>query len=142
MRSVRNIFASVLSVAMIATASCARRQPAETVLVAHPAPDTLTIENGRYVFQVEKPAVPSPLNQPPQFPPALRGVKTHGEVIVKFVVDTSGVPDMKTVEIRKSDDPQFTDAVRRVLPKYHFYPAEIAGRKVRQLVQMPFYFTI
>jgi periplasmic protein TonB len=42
----------------------------------------------------------------------------------------------------KSDHDLFTNAVRNVLPQYRFFPAELGGRKVKQLVQMPFQFTL
>jgi protein TonB len=36
----------------------------------------------------------------------------------------------------------FTNAVKAVLPQMKFYPAEVGGRKVKQLVQMPFQFNL
>ena len=49
---------------------------------------------------------------------------------------------MRTFEIVKSDHELFTNAVRNVLPNYRFFPAELGGRKVKQLVQMPFVFSL
>jgi protein TonB len=36
----------------------------------------------------------------------------------------------------------FEDAVRVALRRMRFIPAEVGGRRVRQLVQMPFVFTL
>src|SRR4051812_17836827 len=93
-------------------------------------------------FQVEKPAAANPSNQPPTYPNQLRAANIEGQVVAKFVVDTTGRADMKTFEVVKSDHELFTGAVRNVLPNYRFFPAELGGRKVKQLVQMPFVFTL
>jgi outer membrane biosynthesis protein TonB len=42
----------------------------------------------------------------------------------------------------RSDSPLFDEAVRSALGRMRFAPAEIAGRKVRQLVEMPFVFAL
>jgi protein TonB len=63
-------------------------------------------------------------------------------VLVQFVVDTSGHADTTTFKVLKTNHAMFTTAVRQVLPDLTFTPAEIAGRKVRQLVQMPFQFSL
>jgi periplasmic protein TonB len=93
-------------------------------------------------FQVEKPAAANPSNQPPTYPNQLRAANIEGQVVAKFVVDTTGRADMKTFEIIKSDHDAFTAAVRNALPNMRFFPAEVGGRKVKQLVQMPFMFSL
>jgi protein TonB len=93
-------------------------------------------------FQVEKPAAANPSNQPPVYPNNLRAANIEGQVIAKFVVDTTGRADMKTFEVIKSDHELFTAAVRNALPNMRFFPAEVGGRKVKQLVQMPFQFSL
>jgi protein TonB len=93
-------------------------------------------------FQVEKPASANPSNNPPTYPNQLRAANIEGQVVAKFVVDTTGRADMKTFEVIKSDHDAFTAAVRNSLPNMRFFPAEIGGRKVKQLVQMPFQFSL
>jgi TonB family C-terminal domain len=93
-------------------------------------------------FQVEKPAAASPNNQPPTYPNQLRAANIEGQAVAKFVVDTNGRADMRTFEILKSDHDLFTNAVRSSLPNFRFFPAELGGRKVKQLVQMPFVFSL
>jgi protein TonB len=72
----------------------------------------------------------------------LRSANVEGEVLAQFVVDTTGRADMSTFKILKSSHDLFTNSVRNVLPNMRFYAAEIGGRKVKQLVQMPFQFTL
>ena len=93
-------------------------------------------------FQVEKPASANPSNNPPVYPNQLRAANIEGQVVAKFVVDTTGRADMRTFEVIKSDHDAFTAAVRNALPNMRFFPAEVGGRKVKQLVQMPFQFSL
>jgi len=94
-----------------------------------------------FEFQVEKPA--DKLTGPaPQFPDILRSANVAGQVIAQFVVDTTGKADMGTFKALESDHDLFTAAVKRVLPQWRFIPAETGGRKVKQLVQLPFQFAL
>src|ERR1043166_6222295 len=110
--------------------------------VAGGVAQALNSDQPLFDFQVEKPAASNPSNQPPTYPNQLRAANIEGQVVAKFVVDTNGRADMKTFEIVKTDHELFTSAVRNVLPNYRFFPAELGGRKVKQLVQMPFVFTL
>jgi hypothetical protein len=58
-------------------------------------------------------------------------------VLVQFVVDTSGVPDMRIFRVLQSSSPLFSAAVREALPGLPFAPARLEGRRVRQIVQQP-----
>jgi periplasmic protein TonB len=94
-----------------------------------------------FEFQVEKQvAVSQPV--PPRYPDMLRSANVEGEVLAQFVVDTTGRADMSTFKVLKSSHDLFTNSVRAALPQMRFYAAEIGGRKVKQLVQMPFQFTL
>jgi protein TonB len=100
-------------------------------------------ENQTYFeFQVEKQVSPFPGNQPPRYPDMLRSANVEGEVLAQFVVDTTGRADMKEFKVLKSTHDLFTNAVRSALPQMKFYPAEVGGKKVKQLVQMPFQFSL
>jgi protein TonB len=72
----------------------------------------------------------------------LRESNVEGEVLAQFVVDTEGRADMKTFKVLKSSHDLFTASVRAVLPSMKFYAAEVGGRKVKQLVQLPFAFKL
>lgn len=78
----------------------------------------------------------------PNYPEALRVAGIEGKVIAQFVVDERGMVESDSVRFVQSDNALFEASVRNVLRKMRFVPAEIGGKKVRQLVQMPFVFTI
>ena len=95
-----------------------------------------------FEFQVEKQVAPAPGNAAPRYPDMLRSANVEGEVLVQFVVDTTGRADMSQFKVLKSSHDLFTNSVRQALAQMRFYPAEIGGRKVKQLVQQPFNFTL
>jgi protein TonB len=95
-----------------------------------------------FEFQVEKPAAQIPGGPQPRYPDILRSGGVEGEVLVQFVVDTSGRAEMKDFKILKSSHDLFSAAVRNVLPQMRFIPAEVGGRRVKQLVQQPFVFAL
>jgi periplasmic protein TonB len=91
---------------------------------------------------VEKQVALKPGNPPPLYPPALRNTGVEGRVIAMFVVNEMGQAEDSTVRFVSSDNRLFDDAVRTALRRMRFVPAQIGGKKVRQLVQMPFVFTL
>lgn len=95
-----------------------------------------------FEFQVEKPALPRPRSPAPKYPTSLREQGIEGEVLAQFVVDRTGQADMGTFKILKASHQDFSRAVRDVVPRMRFYPAEIAGCSVRQVVQLPFGFKL
>ena len=90
-------------------------------------------------FQVEQPVKVKDAVAP-QYPAQLKDSRVSGEVIVQFVVDESGSAQMGTFKVLKSNDSAFSDAVKRAVAVMTFFPAEYQGKKVRQLVQVPFKF--
>jgi protein TonB len=95
-----------------------------------------------FEFQVEKQVAPAPGNRPPSYPDMLRSANVEGEVLVQFVVDTTGRVERGSVKILKSSHDLFTRSVEQALSSMRFYAAEIGGRKVKQLVQQPFNFAL
>jgi protein TonB len=96
-----------------------------------------------FSFQVEKPAAMASGTVTPQYPETLRSAGIEGEVDAEFTVDTTGRVDQAAgIKINKATNDLFAAAVKSALPRMKFYPAEIGGHKVRQLVQQPFTFTI
>src|SRR5687767_2256609 len=95
-----------------------------------------------FEFQVEKQVAPAPGNAGPRYPDMLRSANVEGEVLVQFVVDTTGRVEQGSVKVLKTSHDLFTNSVRSALSNMRFYPAEIGGRKVKQLVQQPFNFTL
>jgi protein TonB len=102
------------------------------------------IEPGRAYdrMHVDKPAVQLTGVGTPAYPDLMRSAGVEGEVLVSFVIDTAGRAEVNTLQVLKSTHRQFTDAVRDALPSMRFLPAEVAGAKVRQIVQLPFQFTL
>jgi periplasmic protein TonB len=95
-----------------------------------------------FEFQVEKQVQTAPGSPQPRYPDMLKSANVEGEVLAQFVVDTTGHAEMNTFKVLKSSHELFTQSVRNVLPNMRFYPAEIGGRKVKQMVQQPFTFAL
>jgi len=95
-----------------------------------------------FEFQVEKPVVPAPGSISPRYPDMLRQAGVEGEVLAQFVVDTTGKAEPGSLKILKSSHDMFVQSVKNALPQMKFIPAEVGGRKVKQLVQQPFTFSI
>lgn len=109
--------------------------------VAGGVPQPVNSDQPFFEFQVEKPA--DKLSCPtPGYPDILRSANVAGQVIAQFVVDTEGKAEMGTFKALESDHELFTSAVKRALPGCKFIPAETGGRKVKQLVQLPFAFAL
>jgi protein TonB len=95
-----------------------------------------------FEFQVEKPVAPVPGSTGPRYPEILKSSNVEGEVLAQFVVDTTGRVESGSFKVLKSSHELFTQAVRQALPNMKFLPAEVGGRKVKQLVQQPFQFAL
>ncbi len=95
-----------------------------------------------FEFQVEKQVQQIPGSGNLRYPDMLRSANVEGEVLAQFVVDTSGKYEAGTFKVLKSSHDLFTAAVKNALPTMRFYPAEVGGRKVKQLVQQPFTFSL
>lgn len=94
------------------------------------------------VFQVDNAAQISAGSAVPQYPPDLLAKRIRGKVIVRFIVDSSGVADIQSIEVLDSSAPQFEESVRAALPRMRFSPARLNGKRVRQLVEQPFRFDV
>jgi TonB family protein len=113
-----------------------RRQAALAALAAHPAGTPW------HATDVERMAVPFDDNPRPRYPFSLLSMGMEGNVVVQFVVDSTGAPDMRSLRVLRSTHQLFTRAVRAVLPKLRFLPAEVAGARVDVLVEQPFQFSV
>jgi periplasmic protein TonB len=92
--------------------------------------------------EVEKQVALKPGSPPPLYPASLRDAGVEGKVIAIFVVSELGQAEDSTVRFVSSANPLFDDAVGTALRRMRFVPAEVGGKKVRQLVKMPFVFTL
>jgi len=78
----------------------------------------------------------------PSYPVALRSAGIEGHVLAEFVVDTLGRAELGTLRFPELTNPSFGHAVREALARYRFLPGEVAGRKVRTRVAVPFEFRL
>ena len=106
-----------------------------------PAPVALP-PNTYFAFQVEKQVTMAPGNAAPHFPDSLQTANVSGEVLASFLVDSTGHAEMDSFHVLKSTHVLFAVAVRDALTAMRFTPAEVGGRKVRQLVQQAFVFSL
>ena len=95
-----------------------------------------------FEFQVEKPAEMLQDSPKPRYPSVLESSGISGEVQCQFVVRSDGKADMDSFKVLKSTNELFTQAVKNVLPRMHFSPAQIGGKPVNQLVQQSFQFAV
>jgi TonB family protein len=101
------------------------------------APNAVYLE-----YQVEVPATPAPTNSAPRYPTELRSANVEGEVMAQFIVDESGRADSSSLQIVRSTNEAFANTVRAAISTFRFSPALVGGRPVKQLVQMPFKFSL
>jgi protein TonB len=78
----------------------------------------------------------------PRYPEPLRRAGVEGNVVARFVVDTTGRIDMSAIEILSSDHALFSASVREALARMRFSPSMVGERKVKALAVMPFRFTL
>ncbi len=91
---------------------------------------------------VDREVVPRVDNPPPRYPDVLRSAGVEGGVSARFVVDTLGRVEPRSIELLEATHPLFSDAVRSALLRARYAPAEAGGRKVRQLVEQRFGFVL
>jgi len=102
-------------------------------------PQPIVSDQPYFEFQVEKPAAPAGGCQP-KYPDMLRTAGVEGQVLAQFVVDTAGRAESNSFKALNSPHELFTVAVKNALSCMRYLPAEVGGRKVKQLVQQPFAF--
>ncbi|HEY2378770.1 MAG TPA: energy transducer TonB [Gemmatimonadaceae bacterium] len=91
---------------------------------------------------VEKVAWPERGNPKPRYPESLQRQGVEGSFVVEFVVDSTGKVDEKSLNFPSATHPMFLRAVKDALLHSRFFPAELAGMRVRQLVQQQFSFVL
>jgi len=102
----------------------------------------LEVTQTYFEFQVEKPVVQAPGSAAPRYPEILKSAGVEGEVLAQFTVDTTGRAETGSFKVLKTSHELFALAVKNALPGMRFLPAEVGGKRVKQLVQQPFVFAI
>jgi protein TonB len=92
--------------------------------------------------EVDRPVIILRSSPLPRYPEMLRSSRLEGGVRVVFIVGPDGRVEMESVRIVEASHPLFAEAVRSVLPRMRFRPAQAGNRRVRQLVEIPFGFTL
>ncbi|HEX2717593.1 MAG TPA: TonB family protein [Gemmatimonadaceae bacterium] len=78
----------------------------------------------------------------PRYPEALRAAGVEGEVVVMFVIDTTGRARQESLRVISASHEQFATAVMATLRDARFAPGRVNGRAVPTLVQRSFRFAI
>jgi TonB family protein len=103
--------------------------------------DSLLAANVVYTAKtVDRPVTYVDGTAQPVYPDSLSRARVAGSVMARFVVDTLGRVEAPTIHIDSATAPAFGEAVHRALLKAMFEPARLNGRRVRQVVEMPFDF--
>jgi len=106
------------------------------------APATKGQDSVYSVLDVDIAVVRSASSAAPAYPLKLLDKHVQGFVNAQYIVDTTGFADTTSFVVLQSTNPEFTTAVRDVLPYMRFEPARLGTAKVRQLVQQQFTFKI
>ena len=117
-------------------------EPGERGDQAGPPTPTQSDEPVFTVIEVDEEAARMANSAAPAYPPMLLSEGVEGMVLVRYVVEPSGLADSSSLEILSATRREFADAVRAAIPHMRFTPARIDERPVRQLVEQPFSFRI
>jgi TonB family protein len=99
--------------------------------------------NGAYSVEVvEKIVAPRRGNPKPTYPPRLLHAGIEAGFLVQFVVDSTGRVDAKSIEFPATAHPLFAQAVQSALQRSRYFPAELGGRRVSQVVAQHFKFIL
>jgi protein TonB len=128
-------------IASLALVAAATLVPVATQAQAGPSESSSAREQTYLDFQVDRPAKPKK-PAAPVYPDHLRSQHVEGTVLVQFIVDQRGRPDMQSFKVIKSSHAAMTESVRSAVNDMTFFPAEWGGQKVKQLVQLPFTFKL
>lgn len=117
-------------------------RPGASVAPGNRRPETKLPPGVYFEYQVQKAVSPIPGNKAPRYPDSLREAKVEGTVLAQFIVDENGRADSTSFSVLRSTHELFTNAILSTLTSFRFNPAELNGKPVKQLVQMPFQFSL
>lgn len=92
--------------------------------------------------EVEKVARVLGAQKQPRYPEILRHQKFEGSVLASYVVGTDGRMEAESFRAIDGTHPLFEVAVKQALLATRFRPAEVGGKKVRQLIEQRFVFSL
>ena len=117
-------------------------QVPEVVVTAVESPASAPASGGFVEFKIDEPAMPLAGARAPRYPDSLRAARVEGEVLVQFVVNADGTPDLSSFKVLRATHPDFVVAVKEALPGTAWSAARVKGRAVRQLIQQPYSFSL
>ena len=91
---------------------------------------------------VERAPLPESGTLGPAYPASLLRLRLGGEVLVQFVIDSTGTADRRSVRILHATHPAFARSVEIALGTTRFLPGEVQGQRVRVLVEQRYFFRI
>jgi TonB family protein len=94
------------------------------------------------VIDVDSAAERDPLSAAPAYPAAMLEKQIEGAAMMRFVVDSTGLIDLKSIAVQRTSHPEFAKAVQEAMPRMRFRPAVMGANPVRQLVEQEFKFQI
>ena len=110
-------------------------------LSAIPSPNA-NVASAFMEFDVDSAAERAADAEVPPYPGSLLRQGIEGLTMVQFVVDSTGMVDLRSFKEIRATHPLFTLSVYSALSRMRYRPASIGGRPVRQLVQQEFRFRI
>jgi periplasmic protein TonB len=103
---------------------------------------TATKEGAYTADVVERTVWPRTGNPLPAYPPTLLDARVEASFVVRFVVDSTGRVDTRSIVFPTTAHRLFVAAVRNALQRSRYLPAELGGHPVRQLVEQQFSFRL
>lgn len=87
--------------------------------------------------------VPDRISCPvPDYPRMMQQANIEGQVLLQFVVDTTGHVETPSIKTQHASHRAFEGPAKDMIAKCLFRPGRVRGRPVRVLVQMPINFTL
>ena len=101
-----------------------------------------SVPDGGVYRIVERAAAALPGAPRARYPESLRQAAVEGQAVLRFVVDSAGRVERGSVVTVSATHGLFAAAAREALAGTRFAPAEVGGRRVRQLVEQAYAFTL
>jgi TonB family protein len=86
--------------------------------------------------EVDEVAVMDSGNREPVYPTELQRSGVGGRVLLEMEVDSTGRPDPSTITVMEATHPVFSANAVATAREWRFIPAKLAGKPVRQLVEL------
>ena len=106
----------------------------------------------RVIEPMETPALVKPGNPPPQYPPTVESHDERVQLVMRYVVDTTGRAERATIrDVWPADTPRlagylardyqaFLESTKRAIAYWYFTSARVDSCPVKQVLQMPLAF--